>query len=177
MNRPEANLPTPTWPEDIYRSLVDLDIRQLAYVPDHGYETIIGNCRKNERMHDVLLTTEQEGVGVLAGAWLGGQRGVLMMQSTGVGNCLNALALTQACRFPLLMICTMRGEWGETNPWQNPMGKAVVDTLKLQQFYVYPVGRAEDVRETVLAAGSIVFNSSVPAAVMISQRVLGIVEF
>ncbi len=60
---------------------------------------------------------------MLAGAWLGGVRGVLLMQSSGVGNCVNLLSLVQECRFPLLMIVTMRGEWGETNPWQVPMGR------------------------------------------------------
>ena len=66
------------------------------------------------------LTTEEEGIGYLAGAWLGGLRGVLLMQSSGVGNCINTLALAAQARFPLLMLVTMRGEWAELNPWQNP---------------------------------------------------------
>jgi sulfopyruvate decarboxylase TPP-binding subunit len=68
-------------------------------------------------MRSVSLTTEEEGVAMLAGAWLGGQRGVLLLQSSGVGNCINMLALNQECRIPLLALVTMRGDWGEYNPW------------------------------------------------------------
>lgn len=66
-------------------------------------------------MQPTVLTTEEEGIGILAGAWLGGERGVLLMQSSGVGNCINTLSLSKVCGFPLLIIVTMRGEWGELN--------------------------------------------------------------
>ena len=66
-----------------------------------------------------------------AGAWLGGQRAALLMQSSGVGNCINMLSLTRTCRFPMLMFITMRGEWEEFNPWQVPMGSIVEPVLKL----------------------------------------------
>ncbi|AWX94368.1 hypothetical protein DPM13_03615 [Paracoccus mutanolyticus] len=67
------------------------------------------------------LTTEEEGIGYLAGACrLGGERGALLMQSSGVGNCINTLALQAMARFPLLMVVTMRGDWAEFNAWQNP---------------------------------------------------------
>jgi sulfopyruvate decarboxylase TPP-binding subunit len=82
-------------------------------------------------MRAVVLTTEEEGVALLAGAWLGGQRGALLMQSSGVGNCINMLSLPKICRLPLLMIVTMRGEWGEFNPWQVPMGRATPAVLEL----------------------------------------------
>ena len=82
-------------------------------------------------MRAVPLTTEEEGVALAAGAWLGGQRAALLMQSSGVGNCVDMLAMTQACRFPLLVLVTMRGECGEENPWQLPMGESAADALKL----------------------------------------------
>jgi hypothetical protein len=71
-----------------------------------------------------VLTTEEEGIALAAGAWLGGQRAVLLMQSSGVGNCINMLSLPVNCRMPFLTLVTMRGEWGEFNPWQVPMGTA-----------------------------------------------------
>ena len=76
------------------------------------------------------LTTEEEGVALLAGAWAGGQRGVLLMQSSGVGNCINMLSLTQIFRFPFLTLVTMRGEWGEFNPWQVPMGSSTAGRVR-----------------------------------------------
>ena len=104
-------------------------MRQVAYVPDAGHARLIELCQAGPDDATVVLTTEEEGIGLLAGAWLGGQRGVLLMQSSGVGNCINMLALNQTCRLPLLMLVTMRGEWGEFNPWQLPMGQSAAAAL------------------------------------------------
>src|SRR3546814_17476450 len=74
--------------------------------------------------------TEEEGVGLAAGAWLGGQRAVVLMQSSGVGNTINAVAsLISSAQFPMFATVTMRGQWGEGNPWQVPMGPAVGPVL------------------------------------------------
>lgn len=171
------NAPAERWPDAIFQALVDLDIRQVGYVPDAGHTRLIQACNAANGMRAVSLTTEEEGVAMLAGAWLGGQRGALLMQSSGVGNCINMLSITQTCRLPLLVIVTMRGEWGETNPWQVPMGSTTAETLKLQGVHVFTVERAEDVGPTVRAAGGIAFNGPATAAVLISQRVLGAKEF
>ena len=87
-------------------------------------------------MRAVPLTTEEEGVALLAGAWLGGQRGGVLMQSSGVGNCVNMLSLMQTCGFPLLALVTMRGEYGEFNRWQVPMGSATEAALRLMGVHV-----------------------------------------
>jgi sulfopyruvate decarboxylase TPP-binding subunit len=118
-----------TWPDGIHRALHELAVRQVAYVPDAGHARLIHLCREDPAMTDIPLTTEEEGIARLAGAWLGGERGVLLMQSSGVGNCVNMLTLPRTCRFPLLALVTMRGEWGELNPWQLPMGQSARDVL------------------------------------------------
>src|SRR4029077_13165132 len=110
------------WREAIFAALKAADIRQVGYVPDAGHSRLIELCRDDPEIHAVPLTTEEEGVALAAGAWLGGQRAALLMQSSGVGNCINMLSLAKNCRFPLLMLVTMRGEWAEFNPWQVPMG-------------------------------------------------------
>lgn len=69
------------------------------------------------------MTTEEEGIGVVTGSWLGGQRAALLMQSSGVGNCVNMFSLLDSCRVPFLTLVTMRGEYAEFNPWQGPMGR------------------------------------------------------
>ena len=84
--------------------LCDAGVTQVAYVPDAGSARLIDLCHANSTMHSVALTTEEEGVALLAGAWLGGARGVLLMQSSGVGNCINMLSVMQECRFPLLAL-------------------------------------------------------------------------
>ncbi|MGH7125787.1 MAG: phosphonopyruvate decarboxylase, partial [Stellaceae bacterium] len=70
-----------TWPDEIYRILAEQKVRQVAYVPDAGHTRLIERCRANSGMKAVMLTTEEEGIAMLAGAWLGGERGVLLMQS------------------------------------------------------------------------------------------------
>ena len=161
------------WPEEIYRELVAAEVRQVAYVPDAGHKTLIELCHRDALMKTVSLTSEQEGVALLAGAWLGGQRGVLLMQSSGVGNCINMLSLSAECRIPLLMLVTMRGEWGEFNSWQLPMGQSTEAVLQAQSVLVYRVDSQADVAETVRACAALAFNSGRAVAVLIAQRVVG----
>src|SRR3954466_8447120 len=93
-----------TWPADIFAVLQRFDVRQVPYVPDAGHSQLINRVLDSKTMRGVPLTTEEEGVAMLAGAWAGGQRGVLLMQSSGVGNCINMLSLTQIFRFPFLTL-------------------------------------------------------------------------
>jgi sulfopyruvate decarboxylase alpha subunit len=161
------------WPDELFEKLLELGIRQVAYVPDAGHAKLIERCSAEETMSAIPLTTEEEGIPLLAGAWLGGQRGVLLMQSSGVGNCINMLSLVQTCRFPLLMIVTQRGEWAEFNPWQIPMGNAAGPAIELMGGLVYRVDNGEEVTETVDAASNIVFNGGKAVAVLLSQRMIG----
>ena len=110
------------WRDEIFGVLRQVGIAQIGYVPDAGHARLIDLIRGDPEIRAVPLTTEEEGIAVAAGAWLGGERAALLMQSSGVGNCINMLSLAKNCRFPLVMLVTMRGEWGEFNPWQVPMG-------------------------------------------------------
>ena len=167
----------PTWPDEIYRVLLDADVRQVAYVPDSGHSRLITLCEEEPRFAALPLTTEEEGIALLAGAWLGGQPGVLLMQSSGVGNCINMLSLTRSCRFPLLILVTMRGEWGEFNPWQVPMGQATADVLRLAGVTTYRADEPAMVAETVAAAAGISLGGPGAAAVLIGQRLIGTKTF
>ena len=161
------------WREAIFAVLKRGGIRQVGYVPDAGHSRLIELCRTDPEVRAVGLTSEEEGVALAAGAWLGGQRAALLMQSSGVGNCVNMLGMTKTCRFPLLMLVTMRGEWAEFNPWQVPMGSKTAAALELMDVLVYRVERAEDAAETVAAALDIAFDGSLAAAVLLSQRLIG----
>jgi sulfopyruvate decarboxylase alpha subunit len=166
-----------SWPDDIFTELQAARIRQVAYVPDAGHGRLIQRCHADPGMHTVSLTTEEEGVAMLAGAWLGGERGVLLVQSSGVGNCINMLALNQECRIPLLALVTMRGEWGEFNPWQAPMGLATEPSLAAIGVRVSRADTAEAIAETVRAAAMFAFQSYRAVAVLIGQRVIGAKRF
>ena len=165
------------WPEDIFQTLMAHQVRQVAYVPDAGHTLLINLCHDNKKMKTVVLSTEEEGVAMLAGAWLGGDRGALLMQSSGVGNCLNMLSLTRVCRMPLLMLVTMRGEWGEFNPWQVPMGQNTPDLLSLSGVIPFAVDEGRRVKETVAAAAAMAFDGPATTAVLISQRIIGAKTF
>src|ERR1700756_2602920 len=154
-----------SWPEEIFAILQRFDVRQVPYVPDAGHSQLIERVLGAPSMRAVPLTTEEEGVALLAGAWAGGQRGVLLMQSSGVGNCVNMLSLTQVFRFPFLTLVTMRGEWGEFNPWQVPMGSNTQGMLELAGIRVLRASHAQEVHEVVEAAASQAYNALTPTAV------------
>ena len=161
------------WPNLIFQKLREFGIRHVTYVPDSGHARLIELCQAAADMESTVLTTEEEGIGILAGAWLGGERGVLLMQSSGVGKCINTLSLAKVCGFPILMIVTMRGEWGEANPWQVPMGQTAASNLRLAGVIVYEVADADAAAPTVEAAARIAFNGGQMVAVLLSQRMLG----
>ena len=161
------------WPAEIHGVLKSSRVRQVSYVPDAGHKRLIELCHADKSMTAVVLTSEEEGVGLSAGAWLGGERAALLMQSSGVGNCVNAFTLATNCGFPLLMFVTMRGEWGEFNPWQIPMGQVTPDVLRLSGVRTFRLDRAGDARATTEAAARLAFEGYAAVAVLISQRLIG----
>jgi sulfopyruvate decarboxylase alpha subunit len=169
MNSP----PSPDWPDRLFGVLKRADIRQVGYVPDAGHARLIAHCRTDADIRAVALTTEEEGVALAAGAWLGGSRAALLMQSSGLGNCINMLSLARTCRFPLLMFITMRGEWEEFNPWQEPMGALVEPVLRLSEAEVYRVTRPEEAEPAAARAAQLAFGDERIAAVVLSQQLIG----
>ena len=167
----------PAWSGGLFDVLERAGVEQVAYVPDAGHATLINRCRAARGMRTVLLTTEEEGVALACGAWLGGQRAALLMQSSGVGNCINMLGMVAECRAPLLMLVTMRGEPGESNPWQVPMGQATAATLSAIGVVVERAERADEVVARAEAAATLAFTAGRAAALLIAQRVIGFKAF
>jgi sulfopyruvate decarboxylase alpha subunit len=164
---------SPDWPDRLFACLKRAGVRQVGYVPDAAHSRLIERCRADAQIRDVLLTTEEEGVALSAGAWLGGQRSALLMQSSGVGNCVNMFSLARACRFPLLMLITMRGEWEEFNPWQVPMGSIVEPVLKLCDAQVYRASVPDEVESLAARAAQQAFGDERIVALLLSQRLIG----
>ena len=161
------------WPDRLFETLKRGGVRQIGYVPDAGHARLIDRCRADSEIRDVVLTSEEEGVALSAGAWLGGERAALLMQSSGVGNCVNMFSLARTCRFPLLMLITMRGEWEEFNPWQVPMGSIVDPVLKLCEAKVYRAHTPEEVAGAAERAVQRAFGDERIAAVILSQQLIG----
>ncbi len=165
------------WSEDIFRVLQNHRIRQVAYVPDAGHLHLINLCRENDAMLTLPLTTEEEGVALLAGAWLGGDRGVLLMQSSGVGNCINMFSLTSVCRMPLLLLVTMRGQEAEKNPWQVPMGRTTDELLTTAGIETFSARQTDRLADQVDQAAARAYAKSAATAVLISQKIIGVKAF
>lgn len=163
----------PAWQQDVFRALKKGGVRQVAYVPDAGHAHAIREVVADPGIQPVVLTTEEEGVAVAGGAWLGGARAVLLMQSSGVGNCVNMFSLLSMCQFPFLTLVTMRGEYAEFNPWQAPMGLNTQRALELMGIQVMRVDRAEEAEEVVSAAFDATFLAGNRVAVLLGQRLIG----
>jgi sulfopyruvate decarboxylase TPP-binding subunit len=162
----------PGWVADTYGALKDAGVSLAAYVPDGGFKELIERCHGDSEMDTISLVNEAEGPCLLAGAWLGGTRGVLMIQSNGVGNCGNNFGLTKMGRFPLLAIVSQRGSWGEANSWMMYSGEIAEPILKLGGFHIMKVDDAADVADAVRAGADTAFKATQAVAVVLTQRVL-----
>ena len=161
------------WQKEVFDVLREGGVQQIAYVPDAGHAYSIREAIDSPDITDVVLTTEEEGVAVVSGAWLGGQRAVLLMQSSGVGNCVNMFSLLESCRFPFLTLVTMRGEYAEFNPWQSPMGRRTQGALELMGIHVYRADTPDQVGEIVSAAFDSAFLAGEQVAVLLGQSLIG----
>ena len=167
------NASPPAWPDQLFDTLKRGNIRQVGYVPDAGHSRLIARCKADPDIRDIALTTEEEGIALAAGAWLGGERAALLMQSSGVGNCINMLSLMRSCSFPLVTFITMRGEWEEFNPWQVPMGQAVEPMMKLCDAEVLRVRTPDEVPGIAERALQAAYGDERIVAVLLSQELIG----
>ena len=177
MNAETRAANTADWRDQIFEVLQSHDVRQVYHVPDAGHSRLIEHCQRSNSIRTVPLTTEEEGIALAAGAWLGGQRSTLLMQSSGVGNTINLMGLTKTLRFPFLTLITMRGEPGEFNSWQYPMGQGTPKVLEAMGVLVTAVDKAEDVKTTVDYAARSAFNGGQAVAVLLRQKLIGIKSF
>ncbi len=167
----------PDWSEAAHAALARAGVGLLAHVPDAGLARLIERCTSDPAIRVVGLADEREGPALLAGAWLGGLKGVLACQSSGIGNLVNMLAVAAVGRFPLVLIVTMRGEWGEENPWQVPMGQAVPAVLEAMGVRLFSLERAEETGAVLDGALGLAFGSEERVAVLVRQRLLGVKRF
>jgi sulfopyruvate decarboxylase alpha subunit len=165
------------WWKRIFGALKEADVRQVAYVPDAGHASLIEACISDNDIRAIALTTEAEGVAVLAGAWLGGARGALLIQSSGVGNCINMFSLAVTCRFPLPLFVTMRGQWHEFNPWQYPMGQTTNIQLNTASVRTLTASSPDDVGPMATATLDQAFTGGDMSALLLHQRLMPVKTF
>lgn len=163
----------PEWSHEMYECLKEAGVEIFAWVPDGGHKVPIARSLEDDDVISVPLTREDEGVALLAGAHLGKKMGVLLVQSSGAGNCINMLSLSAIGCFPLLMLVTMRGEFGEQNPWQIPMGKGAQPALEAMDVHCLRVERPDEVKTTVIAGLKMAYKSNRAVAVLLTQKLIG----
>jgi sulfopyruvate decarboxylase alpha subunit len=166
-----------SWQDQVYDRLRQHKVTQFAYVPDAGHKRLIERSLADAGVHSVALTTEEEGVALLAGADLGGARGVLLMQSSGVGNCINMLSLIKGGGFPFLTLVSMRGDFGEGNPWQYPMGQATQAVLEAMGIICLRADTPDEALAGVGAALTMAFQAGSAVAVLFTQKLIGAKKF
>ena len=162
------------WPEKIVSVLKENGIFSISFVPDTVIGKILKAAGKDPAFSFTTLAREEEGVGVITGEYLGGRHGVLMMQSAGFGNCVNALAsLAIPYQIPFVMLIGQRGELGEFNACHVGMGKALRGILAALGIQHYTLDR-EDTLEVILS-GAIknAYTSEQPVAVILSTQMTG----
>jgi sulfopyruvate decarboxylase alpha subunit len=165
------------WQDEVFDLLRQHGVTQFAYVPDAGHTILIDRSIADPGVYSIALTTEEEGVALIAGADLGGARGVLLMQSSGVGNCINMLSLINGSRFPFLTLVSMRGDFGEGNPWQYTMGQAVAPVLEAVGVTCLRADTPAEALAAVNAAVTMVFQAGRAVAVLFTQKLLGAKRF
>lgn len=163
-----------TWVEDATEALADAGVDLVAYLPDSKMGELIDAVDADERFETVLVGREESAVGVLVGAWVGGKRGALLCQSSGLANTFNAIgSLAVPARIPFLGVVTRRGNLGEFNIAQVPAGynmDKLLDDVGVRNATVTDV---EDLRETVTLAGESAFSTQSPYVVLVEQTVTG----
>lgn len=165
------------WSAEVHQVLRDEGITEVAMVPDAGHSKLIQLCEGDNDISLVTMTSEEEGIHMLSGVYLGGGKGVMLLQSSGVGNVMNSLALPNTCAIPIVMLVTMRGEWGEFNSWQVPMGQGTPGCLEAMGVRLIRVETPEELASNVKAACRLAFDGQQMVAVLISQKVLGFKDF
>ncbi|HZK67494.1 MAG TPA: thiamine pyrophosphate-binding protein [Chloroflexota bacterium] len=163
-----------SWVESLYHGLKSHGIRLVCQVPDIVLADLISRLEQDPEVRVVQLTREEEGMGILSGAYMGGTRGALLMQSSGLGNSINAL--TSLCipqQLPFLMVINPRGELGERNPFQLPMGKVLRPMLELMGIQHATLSREEEVGPLLDRACRTAFRANLPAALILSEELTG----
>ena len=164
----------PSWSKHVADALRRNDIRLFATVPDYIVSHVLEHLWADPACTVVTATREEEALGILSGGWLGGQRGALLMQNSGLGNSVNALAsLCVASQIPMVLVISHRGDLGEFNPAQVPMGQAtgpVLDALGIRHIRPASVADLEAQGDGLIKLG---YTRSLPVAIVLSPELTG----
>ena len=157
-----------TWEDQTISSLKSEDIDVVAYIPDTALSALVEGIENDDAFDAVPVAREEEAVGVLSGAWLGGRRGALICQSSGLANTFNALgSLSKSVRIPFLGIVTHRGGLGDHNLAHRPAEYPMPDLLDTIGIRNHPLHDADDVERRVAMAAQSAFSMEEPFVLLL----------
>jgi len=164
----------PAWARTLLAALRDEDITNLVFLPDTVMGRLLALAEEDPFFRLVGVHREEEAVGVLTGLYLGGQRGAMLIQSSGLGNTLNALgSLAMAYRIPFPVLVSLRGELGEFNPAQLHMGRAVPGCLDALTIRHVTLRSETDLATIVTGALKTCFTAEEPFGILLSAQLTG----
>jgi sulfopyruvate decarboxylase subunit alpha len=162
----------PKWAAGVCAGLHAAGSRHVVYVPDNPLSHVLRVL--SETYPDVtttIATREEEAFGIAAGLYLGGHRPTVMLQSSGLGNSINALtSLLVPYQIPALIVISMRGDETEWNPAQVPMGRAVPSICEAIGVPHATVESPEMAADLVTRVGRRAFESRMPSACLLPRR-------
>lgn len=155
----------------IYQGLKDAGINFVVSVPCANLKKLLELVEDDDEIRHVPVTREEEGFGICAGAYMGGMKVAILMQNSGLGNSVNVLAsLNKLYKFPILMIISHRGTFGEGVYGQVPMSKATTKVLDSLDISHYKVDSPDESREVVGKAWNLASISQEPIALLFDIR-------
>jgi sulfopyruvate decarboxylase alpha subunit len=159
------------WARSVCAGIHGAGCRWVVYVPDNPLEHVLRVlAAEYPDVRTVLATREEEAFGIAAGLYLGGGRSVVMLQSSGLGNSLNALgSLLVAYHIPALIVMSMRGGPGEWNEAQVPVGRAAPSWLGALGIQCTTADTLDGAENAVRMAGSLAFGTRYPSACLLTR--------
>ncbi|MFB6310351.1 MAG: hypothetical protein ABEH64_04115 [Salinirussus sp.] len=162
------------WEQAAYDGLQDASIDTVAYLPDSFVSPLIDLVEDDPAIDTIRVTREESAVSILAGTWLGGSRGALVCQSSGLANAFNALGShTVPGGLPFVGLVTRRGDLGDHNGAQVPAGYGMprmLDAIGVRNRHLEP---ADDAREVVAAACETSFSTHSPYVLLLASTLRG----
>lgn len=162
------------WETAVLSSLGENEVETVACLPDTAMSSLIDRTKADESFTVVEVTREEQAIGVVSGAWLGGRRGAVLCQSSGLATTVNALgSLSKPARIPFVGLVTRRGDLGEFNLAQVPFGynmPTILDALGIRN---RSVSGSDDVRKVVDTATKTAFSTEEPYVLMLESSVFG----
>ena len=162
------------WAEEIVKTLKDWDTSMIVYVPDISIHQVTSLIDEDPYFRLVSATREEEAIGIAVGSYAAGRNAAVFMQSSGFGNCINALAsLCIPCRIPIPMFINMRGEVGEFNIAQVAMGRATRPILDVLGLPYYTLDTVDRLDQQVSGALQLCYASRQPLALCLTPMLHG----